>query len=141
LENGIAAGREFSDGGLAIGVDLVEVRRVAALVARYGERFTGRVFSPAELSDCGGRVESLAARWAAKEAVVKALETGFGPVAFRDIELLRGYAGRPELRLDGQARTLAEARGLRSWAVSLSHDGSYAIAFVVARSGSDSRSG
>jgi len=117
---------------LAVGVDLVQISRVAVLTERYGDRFTGRVFTPAELIECRDRPESLAARWAAKEAVVKALGTGFGPVGFREIELLRGCGGRPELRLDGKARALAEARGLDSWSVSIAHDGGYAIAFVVA---------
>jgi holo-[acyl-carrier protein] synthase len=132
LDSAAILSREFRSGGLAIGVDLVEVRRIAALAAQYGARFTDRVFSPAELSDCGGRPESLAARWAAKEAVMKALRTGFGPVGFRDIEVLKGCSGEPEVHLEGKARALAEARGLLSWAVTVSHDGSYAIAFVVA---------
>jgi holo-[acyl-carrier protein] synthase len=127
----LTAGREGSNPALAIGVDLVEIDRVAALVTRYGERFAGRVFTPAERLDCGDRPESLAARWAVKEAVAKALGTGFGPVGFREIELLRECAGRPELHLHGEARALAEARGLSSWAVSVSHDGGFAIAFVV----------
>jgi holo-[acyl-carrier protein] synthase len=122
----------LSGGALAIGVDLVEVRRIAALIERYGARFTHRIFSPAELSDCADRPESLAARWAAKEAVMKALATGFGPIGFRDIEVLKGCAGQPELCLNGKARALAEARGLHSWAISAAHDGGYAIAFVVA---------
>ena len=126
------AGLEPKSGALAVGVDLVEIRRVAGLAERYGRRFTGRVFTPAEETECGDRPESLAARWAAKEAVVKALGTGFGPVGFRDIELLREGTGQPELRLNGKARALAEARGLFSWAVSVSHDGGYAIALVVA---------
>jgi holo-[acyl-carrier protein] synthase len=115
-----------------VGVDLVEIHRVAVLAERYGERFTGRVFTPAERTESAHRPESLAARWAAKEAVVKALGTGFGPVGYRDVELLRECAGQPELRLHGKARALAEARGLNSWAVSISHDGAYAIAFVIA---------
>jgi holo-[acyl-carrier protein] synthase len=117
---------------LAVGVDLVQISRVAVLAERYGDRFTGRVFTPAELAECHDRPESLAARWAAKEAVVKALGTGFGPVSFLEIELLRAGGGRPELRLDGKARALAEAHGLDSWSVSIAHDGGYAIAFVVA---------
>lgn len=117
---------------MAVGVDLVRISRVADLVKRYGDRFTSRVFTSAELAECHNRPESLAARWAAKEAVVKALGTGFGPASFREIQLLRECAGQPELRLDGKARALAKARGLDSWSVSISHDGDYAIAFVVA---------
>ena len=78
---------------LAVGTDLVEVRRIVALVERYGERFTRRVFTPGELADCGGRAESLAARWAAKEAAAKALGCGIGAVAWHDIEVVRTELG------------------------------------------------
>lgn len=122
----------MTKGPLAAGVDLVEVRRVAALMARYGERFTGRVFTAAELADCAGRAESLAARWAAKEAVAKALGTGIGAVAFQEIEVTRGPVGQPELRLHGCAASLAARLGLTRWALSLAHDGGLALAFVVA---------
>jgi holo-[acyl-carrier protein] synthase len=118
--------------GLSVGVDLVEIRRVAALVARYSERFTGRVFTPGELADCGGRAESLAARWAAKEAVAKALGTGIGAVGWQEIEVVRGESGCPGVLLHGSAAILAAERGLVRWALSLAHDGGMALAFVVA---------
>jgi holo-[acyl-carrier protein] synthase len=118
--------------GLAVGVDLVEVRRIAALVERHGERFTGRVFTPGERADCGGRAESLAARWAAKEAVAKALGTGIGAVGWQEIEVLRGESGCPAVLLHGRAAALAADRGLARWALSLAHDGGLALAFVVA---------
>jgi holo-[acyl-carrier protein] synthase len=127
----LGTSRDFRAEALAVGVDLVEIRRITALVARYGERFAGRVFTPAERLDCADRPESLAARWAVKEAVAKALGTGFGPVSHREIEVLRKTSGQPELHLHGKARALAEAHGLSSWAVSVSHDGGFAIAFVV----------
>lgn len=117
---------------LAVGADLVEIRRVAALVERYGVRFTQRVFTAQEIAACAGRVESLAVRWAAKEAVAKALGTGIGQVAFRDIEVVSGEDGRPRLALRGRAMALATEQGLTSWALSLSHDGGLALAFVVA---------
>lgn len=117
---------------LAVGTDLVEVRRIAELMARYGARFTARVFTPAELADCAGRAESLAARWAAKEAAAKALGTGIGAVTFQEIEVLRDEAGRPGLTLHGRAAALATERGLAQWALSLTHDAGLALAFVVA---------
>ncbi len=117
---------------LAVGTDLVEIARIATLVEQYGERFTWRVFTERELADCAGRAESLAARWAAKEAVAKALGTGIGPVAFREIEVVRVSAGQPALRLHGAAAQLAAGRGLAQWALSLAHDGGLALAFVVA---------
>jgi holo-[acyl-carrier protein] synthase len=125
-------GQESGIGGLAVGADLVEVRRIDVLVKRYGERFTHRVFTPGELADCGGRAESLAARWAAKEAVAKALGTGIGAMAWQEIEVLRGEYGCPVLRLHGRAQVLAAERGLTQWALSLAHDGGMALAFVVA---------
>lgn len=117
---------------LAVGTDLVEIARIATLAEQYGERFTRRVFTERELADCAGRAESLAARWAAKEAVAKALGTGIGPVAFREIEVVRESAGQPALRLHGAAAQLAAGRGLAQWALSLAHDGGLALAFVVA---------
>jgi holo-[acyl-carrier protein] synthase len=117
---------------LRVGVDLVEVERIAELLAQYGERFRGRVFTAGELSACGNRPERLAARFAAKEAVSKALGTGIGQVRWRDIEIVSGPAGRPELVLSGAAAELAAELQLRLWAVSLSHAGGQAIAFVVA---------
>jgi len=118
--------------GLSVGVDLVEIRRIAALMAQHGERFTGRVFTPGEVADCGGRAESLAARWAAKEAVAKALGTGIGAVGWQEIEVVRGESGCPAVILHGRAAALAAARGLTRWALSLAHDGGMALAFVVA---------
>jgi len=117
---------------LSVGVDLVEVRRVTLIAERYGERFGRRVFTERELADCGMRAESLAARWAAKEAVAKALGTGFGPVGYLDIEVVQDEARCPHVHLHGRAAALAEARGLTHWALSISHDGGMAIAFVVA---------
>jgi holo-[acyl-carrier protein] synthase len=117
---------------LSVGVDLVEVRRVTLIAERYGERFGRRVFTERELADCGLRAEALAARWAAKEAVAKALGTGFGPVGYLEIEVVQDGAGCPHVLLHGRAAALAEARGLARWALSISHDGGMAIAFVVA---------
>jgi len=117
---------------LAVGTDIVETGRVATLVERYRERFTHRVFTAGELADCQGRPESLAARWAAKEAVAKALGTGIGPMCFNEIEVLQDGCGRPDLRLHGSAEMLARERGLDCWGISLAHDGGMALAFVVA---------
>ena len=117
---------------LAVGVDLVEVRRIADLLAEHGAHFERRVFTERELAQCRGRAESLAARWAAKEAAAKALGTGFGLVGFTDVEVVEDEAGCPHLHLHGRAADLADRLGLRRWAVSLSHDGGMALAFVAA---------
>lgn len=117
---------------LVAGADLVEIDRIAGVLERHGERFLQRVFTPDELSACEGRAASLAARWAAKEAVAKALGTGIGQVAFREIEVVLDDCRCPRLRLHGAATELAAGRGLTQWAVSLAHDGGLALAFVVA---------
>ena len=114
------------------GIDAIEPARVAALIARWGERFLGRVFTPAERAACRGRPTSLAARFAAKEAVSKALGTGVGAVAWREIEILANPRGRPVLVLHGAAAARAETLGLRHWSVSLTHLADLALALVVA---------
>ena len=132
MEGKAAVGVSPAGSGLAVGADLVEICRIASLVERYGERFTHRVFTDRELAGCSGRTHSLAARWAAKEAVAKALGTGIGRVAFQDVEVIQDGAGRPHLHLRGAAAELAAELGLTRWGLSLAHDGGLALAFVVA---------
>lgn len=116
---------------LTVGVDLVEIKRIEEALARHGDRFLGRVFTELECDHCAGRTEALAARWAAKEAVAKALGTGVGDVRWRDIEVWCDDRGKPHVRLHGSALRLAEQLGVTELAVSLAHDGDLAIAFVV----------
>lgn len=120
---------------LGLGTDLVAVSRVEEILARHQERFLHRVFTRAEQAECLGRARParhLAARLAAKEAAMKALGTGWGlGVRWQDIEVRSGGKTPPALRLGGQAKRLAESRGVRQALVSLSHDGDYAIAVVV----------
>jgi holo-[acyl-carrier protein] synthase len=120
---------------LRTGVDLVEIERLESTLARHGARFLQRVFTPQELAEVGENHASLAARFAAKEAVAKALGTGIGPVAWREIEVLRGPARQPVLHLHGAAERLAQELGLQTWSVSLSHSQAHAIAVVVAAGG------
>lgn len=117
---------------LASGIDLLEIERMQAAIARHGEHFLRRVFTPAELAEVGDNPASLAARFAAKEAVSKALGTGIGPVAWKEIEVLRGPARQPVLHLHGSAARLAAEQGLAHWSISLSHTQAYALAQVVA---------
>jgi holo-[acyl-carrier protein] synthase len=119
------------------GIDLLEISRLQAAIERQGERFLARVFTPLEREICTGNLSSLAARFAAKEAVAKALGTGLGSVAWTDIEILRADSGAPLLRLHNRASSLAEQLGLREWSVSLSHTHDYAIAMVVATGEAD----
>lgn len=116
----------------AIGVDLIEIERVARSMERFGQRFLNRVFTEREQRYCNGRVQSLAARFAAKEAVGKALGTGIGDVRWLDIEVMNDEDCRPSLILQGAAAIHAHQQGLDSWAISLSHSETHAIAMVVA---------
>jgi holo-[acyl-carrier protein] synthase len=123
-----------SSSTLRTGVDIVELERIARTVSRWGDRFLQRVFTPSELAYCRGNIPSLAARWAAKEAVAKALETGAWRQGVRwlDIEVVRGNDGPPAVRLHGAALEQAERMGLAHWSLSLSHSRGVAVAFVVA---------
>lgn len=117
---------------LRTGVDLIEIQRLGEASQRYGQRFLQRVFTPAELAEVGDNQASLAARFAAKEAVAKALGTGIGAVGWQEIEILRGDMRQPELKLSGAAARLAAEQGLQTWALSLSHSHTHAIAVVTA---------
>lgn len=116
---------------LSVGVDMIEVARIQETVDRFGARFLDRVFTPAEQEYCGVNHASLAARWAAKEAVAKALGCGIGDVAWREIEVLSDERGAPQLQLTGDARRLADECDLHHWSLSLSHSRTHAIAFVI----------
>ena len=123
---------------LRTGVDTIEIERVREAIDKHGDRFLQRVYTEAELASCGGRIESLAARFAAKEAVAKALGTGIWRqgVNWTDIEIRRHReSGAPLLTLHNAAAAQAEELGLIEWSLSLSHDRSSAIAFVVAQGG------
>jgi holo-[acyl-carrier protein] synthase len=117
---------------LSAGVDLVEIERIRGVIDHHGARFLQRVFTPQELTEVKGNYASLAARFAAKEAVAKALGTGIGLVAWKEIEILRGPARQPILHLHGAAQRLAQELGLLRWSISLSHSHAHALAFVVA---------
>ena len=117
---------------LRTGIDLIEIGRVRAAINRHGGRFLHRVFTPAEIAACAGKVESLAGHFAAKEAAAKALGTGIGALGWLDIEISRGEKGEPLLVLHGVADKLAKKLRLTAWSVSLSHSEEQAIAMVVA---------
>lgn len=110
---------------------MIETDRVRRVLERHPERFLARVYTPEEVAFCRGRVPELAARFAAKEAVMKALGTGARSVGWREIEVLPDRRGKPLLYLYGGAAERAEAIGLEAIDVSLSHLESFAIAVVV----------
>ena len=120
---------------LTNGVDLIEISRISQAIDRHGERFLRRIFTSKELALVGDKPASLAARFAAKEAVAKALECGIGDVSWTEIEVLRGPNNQPELHLHGNARQLADQLGYHTWSISLSHSMDFAIAMVTAMSG------
>lgn len=117
---------------LCTGIDIIEVDRIDRAILRHGERFFDRFFTAQELIDSGGRTPALAARFAVKEAVAKALGTGIGKVSWKDIEVRLEHNGKPELYLNGEAKSVAEDMGIDSWSISISHTHFHAVAIAVA---------
>lgn len=121
---------------LGIGTDITEVLRIAQMIERHGELFVGRVYTAAEIDYCRSRrmaTQHFAGRWAAKEAVLKALGTGWRKgISWRDIEVLNGTGGRPTVTLQGGTREIAERMGIRCVLVSISHCRSHATAYSTA---------
>jgi holo-[acyl-carrier protein] synthase len=117
---------------LSTGVDLVEISRIRDAIERHGKRFIERIYTQAEQLECDGRISSLAARFAAKEAAAKALGCGIGDVSWLDIEVVGDENHAPHLYLHGEGQRLANDLGLMNWSLSLSHSETQAIAFVVA---------
>lgn len=120
---------------VAIGIDIIEIARVEEIFARRGERFRNRVFTQAEIAYCEGRassVESYAARFAAKEAMMKALGTGWGEgVGWQDIEVVRAETGAPSVQLHGRALERMTEMGARKAHLSLTHSREIAMAQVI----------
>jgi len=124
---------------IGLGIDLVEVSRIEAILIRHPARARDRLFTALELADCEGRRDSivcLAARFAAKEAFLKALGTGLrAGIAWRDISIRRGEFGRPELVVTGRAAEKLEQLGGSAAHVSLTHDAGFAAAVVAIETG------
>jgi holo-[acyl-carrier protein] synthase len=113
-----------------IGVDIVEIARLEEAVTRWGEDFLRRVYTDSELKLYRKKLPSLAVRFAAKEAVIKALGKPGGEASLKDIEVLSGPGGQPVVNLYGRTQQQAKLIGLDKLAVSLSHSKEYAVAFV-----------
>ena len=116
---------------LCTGVDIIEIDRIRRSMERWGDRFLNRVYTESEIDRYGHRVPSLALRFAAKEAVMKALGTGIRGMRWRDIEILAEPSGKPLVNLYGNARDKAHSLGLDNLAISLSDSREFAVAFVV----------
>ncbi len=115
-------------GTTELGIDIIKVDRIAGSLERFGERFTKRVLTDAERRYVRGRPETMAGRWAAKEAVSKVLGLGVRGIGWRDIEIERLPTGQPSVRLHGRAAVRAEQLGMGRVAVSISHESEYAVA-------------
>jgi holo-[acyl-carrier protein] synthase len=114
------------------GVDVIEIERIGDAVTRWGERFLNRVYTQGEIDYCRGRTQSLAGRFAAKEAVSKALGIGIRKIHWRDIEILPDPRGKPQVFLHGRAASVASMQGISGMDVSITHSRSDAVAMVVA---------
>lgn len=119
---------------IGVGIDAVDVDRFRTVLGRR-PRFAERVFTAAERAEAAGRsdpVPGLAARFAAKEAVMKSLSVGLGAFDFADVQVVRGEGGAPDLTVSGRAAALAEDRAVGGWHISLTHTASVAMAIAVA---------
>ena len=113
-----------------LGIDIIKVDRIRRSLERFGRRFSDRVLTPAEQRYVRERPETMAGRWAAKEAVSKVLGLGVRGIGWRDIEIERLPTGQPSVRLHGRAKTRAEQLGMGRIAVTISHEADYAVAMA-----------
>jgi holo-[acyl-carrier protein] synthase len=126
----VAALPPVPEGTTELGIDIIEVERIRAALARHGARFGRRVLTDAEAAYVRDRPENFAGRWAAKEAVSKVLGLGVRGVGWREIEIVRLPTGQPSVRLHDRALRRAEQLGMSRVAVSISHERSFAVAIA-----------
>jgi holo-[acyl-carrier protein] synthase len=121
---------------IGIGTDIVETLRIAQMIERHGELFLDRVYTPQEVQYCSVRkaaTQHFAGRWAAKEAVLKALGTGWARgIRWRDVEVRNELGGRPHIHLDGGALEAGRSLGIEQVLISISHCRAYATAYAIA---------
>ncbi len=121
---------------VAHGIDLVDCSRIEAMIERHGKRFIQRVFTAAEQAYAEANkneVEKLAGRFAAKEAILKLMGTGWrGKIAWTDIEIINNSSGQPEVTLDGEVEKIADKLGIKHISVSITHTANFAIASAIA---------
>ncbi len=113
------------------GTDIIEISRIQEAIERWGEHFLDRIFTDSEVRLYRGQGESLAARFAGKEAAIKALDASAGVIGWREIEILSEDSGKPVIHLYGRAQERARELGLAELEISLSHSREYAVAFVI----------
>ncbi|MBN2182782.1 MAG: holo-ACP synthase, partial [Sedimentisphaerales bacterium] len=123
-------------GILAHGIDLVDFPRIEQMIERHGERFINKIFTPSEQAYADNkknRVEKYAGRFAAKEAILKLIGTGWrGKIAWTDIEIINNESGRPQVTLDGEVKKIADKLGISQISISITHTANFAIASAVA---------
>jgi holo-[acyl-carrier protein] synthase len=123
---------------IGIGTDIIECLRIAQMIERHGELFINRVFTPHEIQYCQSRklaTQHFAGRWAAKEAILKAMGTGWRKgISWRDVEIRNEPGGRPVVALRGGARDVIEQLGITEMLISISHCRSHATAYALAQS-------
>jgi holo-[acyl-carrier protein] synthase len=119
---------------LITGVDIIEIERVENVALKYGRRFLERIYTYDEISYCKGKAPQLASRFAAKEAVMKALGTGIRGVGWKDVEIVRRRGMAPHIKLHGRAKMRASQIGLSHLSLSLSHSREFAVASVIGES-------
>ncbi len=121
---------------IAHGIDLVDCPRIEEMITRHGRRFLDRVFTAAEQAYAEANkdsVEKLAGRFAAKEAILKLIGTGWrGKIAWTDIEVVNNDVGQPEVGLDGEVKKIADELGIKHVSVSITHTANFVIASAVA---------
>jgi holo-[acyl-carrier protein] synthase len=113
-----------------LGIDIIRISRIKDSLDRFGDRFTNRVLTPLESAYVHGRPQTMAGRWAAKEAVSKVLGLGVRGIGWRDIEIERLPTGQPAVKLHGRARRRAEQLGMGRIAISISHEAEFAVAIA-----------
>lgn len=119
-------------GQVEVGIDIIEIERIGRVLEKFGDRFLNRIYTDTERQRYGTRVPELAARFAAKEATMKALGTGIRGVRWRDIETLSNRRGKPILVLHGTAKARAELLGFVHFSISLTHSRTDSMATVIA---------
>ena len=128
--------RSFAMEVLGIGADIVECLRIAQMIERHAEQFIARVYTELEIEYCSARkaaTQHYAGRWAAKEAVLKALGTGWvRGISWRDVEIRNDTAGQPRIELAGGALDISRKRGIDEVMISISHCRSHATAYAMA---------
>ena len=128
---------------IAHGIDLVDLPRIKQMVQRHGDRFLNRIYTKKEQQYADShrdKIEKLAGRFAAKEAVLKLMGTGWiGKIAWTDIEVINNHAGQPEVAITGEVKRIAEKLGINQISVSITHTANFAIASAIALADPDEK--